>query len=217
MRHAVGLFLVAVVGCFNPGPAPLRCSEAQPGCPDGLTCVSGTCQEGTGSADAAGGADLAVVDLMLPDMTEVSGCTSGAGFKIGAGGCWGCAGTFDATKKASDLCANGFAPPSTSAKITEADCAKVTGGFFFSALWGATSFNFSNLDFALCGSCTSGSCGFFGCGSAEGSGVVNPTAACSGFRPFIQCRTFNGVICPKEFLDGISNSKPTNGVICCPK
>jgi hypothetical protein len=217
MRHAVGLFLVAVVGCFDPGPAPLRCSEAQPGCPDGLTCVSGTCQEGTGSADAAGGVDLAVVDLSLPDMTEVSGCTSGVGFKIGAGGCWGCAGSFDTNKKASSLCANGFAPPSNSDRISNNDCLSVTGGFFFSALYGATSSLFSDLNFSQCGYFTMGTGGFFGCGTAEGSGVVNPVAACSGFRPFIQCRTFNGVICLKEFLDGISNSKPTNGVICCPK
>lgn len=217
MRHAVGLFLVAVVGCFDPGPAPLRCSEAQPGCPDGLTCVNGVCQERTGSADAAVSVDLAVVDLSPPDMTEVSGCASGAGFKIGSGGCWGCAGTFDAIKKASGLCANGFMPPINADKIADADCVKVANGFYFSALYGATHSTFADLNFSQCGFFTMGQNGFFGCGTAESSGVVNPVAACSGFRPFIQCRTTNGVLCLKEYLDGISNSRATNGVICCPK
>lgn len=216
MRHAVGLFLVFVVGCFDTGPAPLRCSEAKPGCPDGLTCINEMCQDKTGSDDAAS-RDLSVGDLSWADMTEVSGCASGQGFKIGAGGCWGCAGTFDATKKASSLCASGFLPPTNADRISDVDCNKVTEGFFFSALWGATWPSFSDLNFSRCGTCTSGNCGFFGCGTAEGSGVVNPIAACSGFRPFIQCRTTNGLTCLRETLDEVSNSRLTNGVICCPR
>lgn len=212
-RQAVGFVLVALTGCFDPGIAPLRCSTEHPGCPDGLVCVSGLCQDKTDSDDAS--ADQGLVDLSTADLITPSGCANGQGFKIGTLGCWGCAGVFDATNKASALCANGFAPPINADKIPDDACVKVSGGFFCSALYGGT--NFSDLNYSQCGFATTGVNGFFGCGIGDGSGILNPIAACSGFRPFIQCRTSNGIVCPKVYLDGISNSKPTNGVICCPK
>jgi len=210
-RQAVGFVLVALTGCFDSGVAPLRCSTEHPGCPDGFICVGETCQAKTDSDDAGVDRDQGSnADLIAP-----SGCANGAGFAIGGLGCWGCAGIFNATNKASALCASGFVPPINGDRISDSDCAKVGGGFFFSALYGAT--DFSDLNFSQCGFANTGVNGFFGCGVADGSGVVNPIAACSGFRPFIQCRASNGVTCPKVFLDAISNTRTTNGAICCPK
>jgi len=212
MRCAVGIGLVFVLGCFDPGIAPLRCSESQPACPAGLSCIGGMCQT-PDSADAYV-MDGSFIDMAPADMSQ-SGCASGKGQAIGNLGCWGCPGVFDPVKKASSLCAAGFSIPSNTAKLTDGDCVKVTGGFFMSALYGATATNFSDLNFSQCGIFTKGEQGFFGCGIAQGSGTINPTSACNGFRQHLQCYTGNGLICTKSDIDQITSTFPTNGVICC--
>lgn len=211
MRCAVGFGLVFLLGCFDPGIAPLRCSEAKPACPDGLQCFGGVCQA-PDSADAS--IDASYTDIGLADMSQ-SGCASGKGLPIGNLGCWGCPGVFDPIKKASSLCASGFAIPNNTAKLSDADCVKVSGGFFMSSVWGATAKGFSDLSFSQCGIFTMGEQGFFGCGSAMGSGTINPTSACNGFRQHLQCTAGNGIYCGKSDIDQITNSFATNGVICC--
>lgn len=215
--RSVAVGLVLLCGCFNSGVAPLRCSEAHPGCPDGYECRAGQCEDKTVS-DASSVQDGGNDQSML-DMVDVPGCSDGKGFKIGTQGCWACSGVFGAAPKpkASELCAPTHAPPPTSSKIDDAACMGVTSGFYLSAAYGATSTNFSDPNFSQCGFFTMGAPGFFGCGVAEGSGTVNAAAACAGFRMAIQCRTSNGIFCTKETLDQIQNSRPTNGVLCCPK
>jgi hypothetical protein len=61
MRFAA--FAVLLCACFDPGPAPLRCSEAQPGCPDGLVCLGGMCMDST-----SGAGDMQVMDMMITDL-----------------------------------------------------------------------------------------------------------------------------------------------------
>ncbi len=58
------LLLVAVLasaGCFNPDVANGRftCTLANPGCPEGLTCISGSC-ESSGSMPIVRGADITI-------------------------------------------------------------------------------------------------------------------------------------------------------------
>ena len=214
--RSVAVGLVLLCGCFNSGVAPLRCSEAHPGCPDGYECRAGQCEDKTAS-DASAAQDLSVIDSMR-DMAEVLGCADGKGIKVGSQGCWACAGVFGAVTKASALCAATHIPPSNSSKITDSDCASVAGGFYLASLYGTTSQFFANPNFSQCAApFTMGESSFFGCGVAEGSGTVNAAAACAGFRMAIQCRTSNGILCTKETLDQIQNSRPTNGVLCCPK
>ena len=215
MRRAVGFGLVCLLaGCFDPGIAPLRCSDEQPKCPDGLTCQGGTCQ--ADSADASAIADLSSTDMRTIDMSQ-SGCASGAGFPIGTMGCWACAGTFSAAKPASSLCASGYSLPANAAKIPDADCIKVTGGFFVSSVYGATSRNFADPTFSQCGVFTGGLVepGFFGCGSASGSGTLSPSGVCNGFRQQLQCLAVNGLTCPRSDINQNTNQLATNGVICC--
>lgn len=213
MRRAVGFGLVCLLGCFDPGIAPLRCSEAQPACPDGLICKGGMCQAAD-SADASVSTDLSSVDMRVSDMSQ-SGCASGAGFPIGTMGCWACAGTFSPAKNASSLCASGYSLPTNAAKIPDADCIKVTGGFFMSSLYGGTSVNFADPNYSQCGFFSFGEQGFFGCGVAQGSGTLNTSAACSGFRQNLQCKTTNGLSCPRADINQNTNTSATNGVICC--
>lgn len=208
MRCAVGC-LVFVVGCFDPGVPPLRCSEAQPACPDGLTCKAGMCQ----SADSAGASDLSIpTDLSMGDMAKGPGCAKG-GTPIGASGCWACPGVFSPANKPGNLCAAGFSIPSSLGAISDVDCTSIKGGFFASRQFGATSVFFGDPTFSQCGSWTMGNPGFFGCGSAASSGTVNPSAACNGFRQHLQ--SSSGFMVPNNTLDTVTSTTPTNGVICC--
>jgi hypothetical protein len=215
MRRAVGFSLVCLLGCFDPGIAPLRCSEAQPACPDGLICQGGMCQAAD-SVDAGAMTDLSSVDLRIGDMNQ-SGCASGAGFPIGTMGCWACAGSFSPAKTASSLCASGYSLPTNAAKISDADCTKISGGFFMASVYGASSRNFADPNLSQCGSFTGGLLepGFFGCGTAQQSGTLNPSAACNGFRQHLQCFTLNGLSCPRSDINQSTNTTATNGVICC--
>lgn len=212
MRCAVGFGLFFLSGCFDPGIAPLRCSETQPACPDGFVCVAGTCQT-PDSADASAITDLSV-DMFQGDMSR-SGCASGKGFAIGSLGCWGCAGAFDPVKKASSLCAIGFSIPNNSAKLPDSECSKISNGFFMSAVFGATARFFGDPNFSQCGAWSMGDPGFFGCGTANGSGTVNTSAACSGLRQHIQCVALSGLSCTVMDIDQATNRTSSNGVICC--
>ena len=215
MRRAVGFSLVCLLGCFDPGVAPLRCSEAQPACPDGLICQGGMCQAAD-SADASAIVDMSSVDIRVSDMNQ-SGCASGAGFPIGAMGCWACAGTFSPAKTASSLCASGYSLPTNATKIPDADCIKVSGGFFMSSVFGASSRNFADPSFSQCGVWTGGLVepGYFGCGTAPQSGTLNPSAVCNGFRQHLQCNSILGLLCPQTSINQNTNTTATNGVICC--
>jgi hypothetical protein len=140
---------------------------------------------------------------------------SGKGFAIGSLGCWGCAGTFDPVKKASSLCAIGFSIPNNAAKLPDSECSKISNGFFMSAVFGATARFFGDLNFSQCGAWSMGDPGFFGCGTANGSGTVNTSAACSGLRQHLQCVALSGLSCTVMDIDQATNRTSSNGVICC--
>ena len=217
MRFVVALFVLAC-SCFDPGSAPLICSEAKPGCPEGLTCLGGFCRDSGDKTDMSE-TDLVGQDLSSIDMSEIPGCADGNGIRIGNQGCWGCRGVFGGTgRKASALCSATHKLATTSAKITDSECLSVLGGFYLSDVWGGVKLRDKDTTFSQCGSLTLGNqLGFFGCGIEDGSGILDAPAACGGFRPVMVCYTTNGIYCPSLMLDGTQNSKPNNGVLCCPK
>jgi hypothetical protein len=202
-------FAVLLCACFDPGPAPLLCSEAQPGCPDGLVCLGGMCK------DSASSSDMQAMDMMIADLSVIPGCADGKGAPIGNKGCWTCPGTFSAPN-AKTLCALTHQPALDSQLISDADCQAVLSGFFLSSVFGGTSALYSDPKIADCGFVTvKTEPAFFGCG--VGGGNVNPSIACKGFRSNIQCLPDNGISCTGQKLDFAGNSKPNNGVLCCPK
>ena len=208
MRKAA--LAVLLCACFDPGPAPLLCSEAQPGCPDGLVCLGGMCK------DSASNADMQTQDMTIADLSSIPGCADGKGAQIGKNGCWTCPGLFGASKKASTLCNSSFGIPANSNLITDSECVAVVAGFFYSAAFGSTGYNYADPNIAQCTNMpTSGTVAFFGCGT--GGGVVAPTVACKGFRPNLQCLPASGLTCQDFDIDKATNTKPTNGVLCCPK
>ncbi len=209
MRKAA--LAVLLCACFDPGPAPLLCSEAQPGCPDGLVCLGGMCMDST-----SGAGDMQVMDMMITDLSSLPGCADGKGSSIGNNGCWTCPGIFSASKKASTLCRSGFSIPTNSNLIADSDCLAVVSGFFYASVFGATNFMYSDPNQAVCSNMPLTLIpAFFGCG--PGGGVVSPGVACRGFRPNLQCSSSNGLTCQDSDLDKAANSKATNGVLCCPK
>ncbi len=211
----IAAFAVLLCACFDPGPAPLRCSEAQPGCPDGFVCLGGMCKDSASNADLLSINDQSM-DMMITDFSSIPGCADGKGSTIGKGGCWTCPGLFGAGKKASSLCHSAFGIPTNSNLITDSECLAVGTGFFYSSAYGSTSFNYADPNTAQCTNMpTSGIAAFFGCGA--GGGVVSPSVACRGFRANLQCIGASGLTCPNFDLDQATNTKPTNGVLCCPK
>ena len=208
MRFAA--FAVLLCACFDPGPAPLRCSDAQPGCPDGLVCLGGMCK------DSASSSDMQAMDMLIADFSSIPGCADGKGAPVGKNGCWTCPGLFGASKKASTLCHSAFGIPANSDLITDSDCLAVAGGFFLSSAYGATSFMYNDPNMALCTNMPLTLIpAFFGCGT--GGGVVSPSVACRGFRPNVQCNANTGLTCPTYDVNLVTNTKPSNGVLCCPK
>ena len=207
--------LLVTVGCFDPGQPSLRCSTDRPGCPDGLVCINDQCQQ-SNAADASTN-DLSVADLSQPDMALPPGCAASNGRKIGTNGCWLCPGVFGngTNPKAAELCSQTHIPATNTNQFSETECLGVTGGFYFSSVYGATKPGDSSV--SECGKFTIPGYynGFFGCGS--GSIVVNANAACSGFRSHLHCLVANGVQCTSSVFANLSNTTAENGGICCPK
>lgn len=202
------LVALLLVGCFDPGPAPLLCSVEQPQCPSGSICLQGQCVANDGDAAVA---DLAITDMeQAADLLKpVSACAGGGGTPIGTLGAWACPGVFGgANPKASALCRSKVC--SDSNLITVAECAAIDG-FFVSSYFGSTSKPDTSI--AECGNGAIYNLAFFGCGKLG----FETVKACSGFRRSLETAVANEFTCSFPYaLDKCTNTKPSNGVLCCP-
>jgi hypothetical protein len=201
------LLLLVLIGCFDPGSAPLICSEAAPKCPDGTVCQLGQC---VAEQVDAGNNDLATSDMaQAPDMLATSACVAGNGNPIGVKGAWICPGVFGGVNpKAAALCRVKVC--SDSALISDIECASATG-FFVSSVWGST--DMLDASIAICNSAIGYNLAFFGCGKLG----FKTNTGCGGFLRSLQTSNANQLTCPNPYsLDKLVNTNPTNGVLCCP-
>lgn len=201
------LSALLLIGCFDPGSAPLICTDAEPQCPDGTQCQQGQC---VGVQADSGASDLATNDMdSSPDLLRVSACSAGDGNPIGTKGAWICPGAFGAANpKASALCRSKVC--SDSNLITDLECSAASG-FFVSSVWGST--DMLDPSVAICGSAGGFSLAFFGCGKLG----FKTNTGCSGFLRSLQTSNANQLTCSNPYsLDKLVNTNPTNGVLCCP-
>ena len=217
MRLAVLSLLCLFAACFQDQPADRvwRCSEAQPQCPEGQSCVNNWCvKDGTALPDlsmADGGG--------TPDMTIPKPCQDG--FPLGSQGVWACRGTFSPATPASSLCKLGYKVCQDGNKITDAECSSTAiKGFFFSALPAQGNTGKS----ARCVSSPPGlGAGgmWFGCGWHQGT-FGQPTERtdfpCAGLPLITYCSSQNMFPCNSSDLrlDAQTMSDARSGVLCCP-
>lgn len=211
MRPTILLSLALSAGCFDLGTPPLRCSAQETTCPDGLVCVGEMCQSPTNppTGDLGTGKDGAMVQ---------PGCADGKGFAVGTKGAWACPGTWAKTApRAAALCATGFHVCANSNLVSESECLTVNPGFYIAEVFGSIDETVQSS--SQCMMSNKYNPVWYGCGpisAAPADKSYIATAACNGFRAGLHCAGTNGLSCPTMVLDDTTNTKATNGVLCCP-
>jgi hypothetical protein len=157
MRFAA--FAVLLCACFDPGPAPLRCSEAQPGCPDGLVCLGGMCKDSASNADMLRYDQS--MDMMITDLSSIPGCADGKGSTIGKMAAGLVRGSLALARKPLAYVNSAFGIPANSNLITDSECLAVGAGFFYSSAFGSTGFNVRRSKSAQCTNMPLINSGFF--------------------------------------------------------
>jgi hypothetical protein len=189
-----------LASCYSPDVSGVHysCTAANPICPDGTTCIAGSC--------------------LAPGTPLPPGCRSGVGTQL-SDGMWACAGQFAPAKKgtptASQLCADGYALCSQAGGADLGLC-KTLPGFFAANSQAAV----KGTDYAQA-SCSKPVFGqsqlWVGCGTSTGNkGFTTP--ACAGFTQVLDCSAGNdGWNCGffSTSLDALTNSNDSDGVLCC--
>lgn len=226
-RVWLGLFgflsLGTVAACYSPDLSGVHyiCDENNPYCPDGLTCIAGTCAKpgqlpggdlGTGNPDGGPPPN--------PD-GGMSGCRAGGGTPLG-GNVWACPGKFSIVRgpevpHADQLCLDGYGLCSQANGADLAKCKTLTG--FFAAQTSVRgdkgSMDPSKL---ICGDPKNGNDSHFytGCGRSAQGTVYDIPDPCAGFSQVIECH-FGGVWGCLSYtpLSQADNTVATDGVLCC--
>ena len=223
------LFLVLLSGaalarCFHPDldGVTFYCKDDSAGsCPDGQTCVGGTCTLNQAMPDLSIFRPVdGSVDLTPPSTDQaLSGCRQG-GLRVGAS--WACPGAFP-KGRAGELCNDGFAVCKNVAAADLVDCNKLNGFYVAQAL-GRSDFRICrNID-AVHFICDSPPPGYnnrlrFGCGTLFRSymltdcqqqcGRFDRALDCSGSGADYSCAT-------SDTIADDANGDPLMGVLCCP-
>jgi|JI10StandDraft_1071094.scaffolds.fasta_scaffold16401_6 hypothetical protein len=209
MRRLLPLIFLSGCQIQDPSGVPLLCDAANP-CPPGRDCVGGMCADNADisvpSVTDLSDVDANQSDLGGTDLAEPPGCQSG-GTRL-APKEWACPGVFGITKKASSLCAVGFAPCLKLSAAALAVC-NSRSGFFASQLFG------SRRDTDPVGTSR--------CDQAElvktilGCGVGGTTSSmsCSGMNRLADCSAAVTTWTCGANLDASGNNNAANGVLCC--
>ena len=200
--------LLSLGGCFQPdlNKVTVLCPADSPSCPAGMVCEAGVCVAPANDMSVGGAidaSDAGTVDGATDDQAaSVVGCRAKGGTYLGPSAT-GCAGSFT-SGGAAMICANGWAPCSSSAGVDSAACGAV--GSFFAAE--VPAFWIGTTSMETCGG-AAGNQLLYGCGTAGRLG----TAKCGGLPRVLDMAgmwsTSNGT------LAGASNSDQKQGVLCC--
>lgn len=217
MKRAVTILAVSLsAACFNPDYSSVQyvCDEANPYCPDGLSCIEGQClppDTEIQSPEEDGG---------IPDLrTPVAGCASGSGTQVGTA--FACPGRFtsrsgSSTPSASQLCAAGYTICTNASGIDLARCRMLSGFFAASAPMRRGNGTPNPSTFA-CGTPT-GSMSqvlWAGCGVNQTNTVFDLVQPCQGFGQAVDCVTDNRWSCFSANLSSTDQENAANGVLCC--
>lgn len=224
-RIWLGLFgflsLGTVAACYSPDLSGVHyiCDENNPYCPDGLTCIAGTCAkpgESPINGDLGSGTDLGPSpDGSMPAV----GCKSGAGFALG-GDVFACPGkfsTFRGIQRGDQLCAGGYALCSQAGGADLARC-KTLSGFFASTTPERRDKNNTDPSKFVCEAPKGGNDQrlFTGCGHSAQAPTYEIPNACAGFTQVVDCYVGGawGCFSSTELKDA-DNTVATDGVLCC--
>jgi hypothetical protein len=209
--------------CYSPDltNVTITCTEADPRCPDGQTCVDDVCRPPAVADGSDGVADGGVVDSSPPPTDQaVSGCAGGGGTSVGFA--WACPGQFD-KGQASKLCAAGFSIATDATGVNTTTCNGIDGFFTTKALGRSTFRICRNID-PVNFVCDSPPPGYdnrfrFGCGNLSQTyllrscqrecGSFDRAVDCTGSAPDYACATSNSI-------DDDANTLPDVGVLCKP-
>lgn len=209
------LSLGTFAACYSPDLSGVHysCDQTNPYCPDGQTCINGTC---------AFPGDTPAGDLGNPDGgPAASGCKAGGGTQLG-GDVWACPGKFSVVRgpdvpHADQLCASGYGLCTQAGSADLAKCKMLTG--FFAAKADAKGDKGTMAPDAIaCDPPKNGNDAHFypGCGKSAQATVIDITHSCVGFSQVVECH-FGGVwgCLSNTPLDQADNTIATDGVLCC--
>lgn len=223
------LSLGTAAACYSPDLSGVHyiCDENNPYCPDGLTCIAGTCAkpgETPMNGDLGSNPDLttpANPDAAMPMPMPAAGCQSGLGFVLG-GDVFACPGKFSVVRGASiphadQLCASGYALCSQPGGADLAKC-KTLSGFFGATQSARRDKNVYDPSRFVCELPKNGGDVhlYTGCGRSAQAPTYDISNACAGFTQVVEC-TFGGAwgCLGNTELKDADNTVATDGVLCC--
>jgi len=215
MRLAGVLLFGFAASCFNPDLAAVgySCDDVTYFCPEGLSCLDGTCQSGSPPVDTA------PTDMAQNPLPAAKGCASGRGYGVGADVVFACPGKFGTgsggAARASALCAAGYALCKMPSGLNVQAC-QALSGFFAADVRMSRRFGTLTVSNIQCQAMSTQYPYplFAGCGS--GKNVVTLTTACSGYSQAIDCTNDQAWTCNSGgVLEEARQTNAADGVLCC--